>query len=43
LNVLKQAKVLNYEKVGKEVQFWINQSMISEALHRVQTYIQTQT
>ncbi len=43
LNVLKQAKVLNYEKVGKEMQFWINQSMISEALNRVQIYIQTQT
>lgn len=43
LNVLKQAKVLNYEKVGKEMQFWINQCMISEALNRVQIYIQTQT
>lgn len=43
LNVLKQAKVLQYEKVGKEMQFWINRSMISEALNRVQIYIQTQT
>lgn len=43
LNVLKQAKVLNHEKVGKEMQFWINQTMVSEALNRVQEYIQTQT
>jgi DNA-binding transcriptional ArsR family regulator len=43
LNVLKQAKVLNYEKVGKEMRFWINQEMISDALNRVQIYIQTQT
>jgi DNA-binding transcriptional ArsR family regulator len=43
LNVLKQARVLNHEKVGKEMRFWINQEMISDALSRVQLYIQTQT
>lgn len=43
LNVLKHAGALHHEKVGKEMQFWINRAFISDALARVQRYIQTQT
>ncbi|CAG0977841.1 Transcriptional repressor SdpR [Methylophilaceae bacterium] len=43
LNVLKQSGALHHEKVGKEMQFWVNREVISDALQRVLGYIDTQT
>jgi DNA-binding transcriptional ArsR family regulator len=43
LNVLKQADVLHFEKVGKEMQFWINRDTIQDALTRVLDYMESQT
>ena len=43
LKVLHNARVLDSEKVGKEVYFWINRSAVIEALQNVLTYIQNET
>lgn len=43
LKVLHHAGVLQSEKVGKEVYFWINTEVVSEALQRVLTYIKNET
>lgn len=43
LKVLHRADILQSEKVGKEVYFWINQSVITDALERVLDYVKTQT
>ncbi len=43
LKVLHHAGVLQSEKVGKEVYFWINSEVIAEALQRVLTYIKDET
>lgn len=39
LRILKEAKVLLNEKVGKEVYFWINKQHIQESLGSVLGYI----
>lgn len=43
LKVLHHAGVLQSEKVGKEVYFWINTKVVAEALQRVLTYIKNET
>ena len=43
LKVLHQAGVLDSEKIGKEVYFWINRNNVLEALQRVLSYIQQET
>lgn len=43
LKVLHHADVLQSEKVGKEVYFWINTEVVTEALQRVLTYIKNET
>lgn len=43
LKVLHQSEVLNSEKVGKEVFFWINREVVAEALQRVLNYIKNET
>lgn len=43
LKVLHQAGILNSEKVGKEVYFWINKEVMAEALQRVLHYINNET
>jgi len=43
LKVLHRAGILQSEKVGKEVYFWINQDVITDALERVLDYVKTQT
>ena len=43
LKVLRQSGVLNSEKVGKEVYFWINRELVAEALQRVLHYINNET
>ena len=39
LKVLHQAGVLQSEKIGKEVYFWIDKKNITETLQRVLNYI----
>ncbi len=43
LKVLRQSGVLDSEKVGKEVYFWINRKVVTEALQRVLHYINNET
>lgn len=43
LKVLHGAGVLNSEKIGKEVYFWINRSNVLAALQSVLTYIENET
>jgi DNA-binding transcriptional ArsR family regulator len=43
LQVLKRAGVLESEKVGKEVYFWINKQHITSILQRVLTYVEDMT
>ena len=43
LKVLHSAGVLNSEKIGKEVYFWINSAAVAEALQGVLTYIKNET
>ncbi len=43
LKVLHRAGALHSEKVGKEVYFWINRAVVSDALERVLDYVRTQT
>lgn len=43
LKVLHQSGILNSEKVGKEVYFWINKEAVAEALQRVLNYINHET
>lgn len=43
LKVLHGAGVLNSEKIGKEVYFWINRSNVLSALQSVLTYIENET
>lgn len=39
LKMLRDARVLNSEKIGKEVWFWVNRSVIEETLHNVLDYL----
>lgn len=43
IKVLHQAGVLNSEKKGKEVYFWINGAEVIDAMQRVLTYIKNET
>lgn len=43
LKVLHHANVLASEKIGKEVYFWINRSVLIEALQNVLSYIKVET
>lgn len=43
LKVLHGAQVLNSEKIGKGVYFWINSVAVIEALQGVLTYIKNET
>ncbi len=43
LKVLRQANVLESEKIGKEVFFWINKKNISTVLQRVMDYVTNMT
>ena len=43
LKILRQANVLESEKIGKEVYFWINKRDISTVLQRVMDYVTTMT
>lgn len=42
LKILREAGVLNSEKVGKEVYFWLNKKEIRESLTAVMDYLKTQ-
>jgi DNA-binding transcriptional ArsR family regulator len=43
LKVLHQSGVLDSEKIGKEVYFWINSEVVADALQRVLSYIKNET
>jgi DNA-binding transcriptional ArsR family regulator len=43
LNVLKECGALQSTKVGKEVFFWVNKALITDALAAVLNYIKTET
>lgn len=43
LKILRQAGVLESEKVGKEVYFWINKAKIASTLERVLKYVRNNT
>lgn len=43
LKVLHQSGILDSEKVGKEVHFWINTKVVADALQRVLSYIKNET
>lgn len=42
LKVLREAGVLQQEKVGKEVYYWVNKAFLQEALGNVLQYLQNQ-
>lgn len=43
LKILRLAGVLQSEKIGKEVYFWINKESIAETLQRVLDYVKNNT
>ena len=43
LKVLRQAGVLQSEKIGKEVYFWIDKKNVAETLQRVLSYVKNKT
>lgn len=43
LKVLHRSGVLASEKIGKEVFFWINRPLVTNALQQVLNYIQNET
>ena len=40
LKILREAGVLEHERQGKEIYFWLNKAFMTEALQRVLTYLQ---
>lgn len=42
LKVLREAGVLQQEKIGKEVYYWVNKAHLQEALGNVLQYLQEQ-
>ncbi len=42
LKILREAGVLDSEKIGKEVYFWLNKKQIRESLVAVMDYLKTQ-
>jgi DNA-binding transcriptional ArsR family regulator len=43
LKILREAGVLQSEKIGKEVYFWLDKNYLAEALARVLAYIHENT
>lgn len=43
LKILREAEVLNSEKIGKEVYFWINHGHLEFSLQNVLDYIRNET
>lgn len=41
LKILREAKVLKSEKIGKEVWFWINSAMLEETFGNALDYVKT--
>ncbi|WP_409070296.1 ArsR/SmtB family transcription factor [Desulfobulbus sp.] len=41
LKILREAKVLNSEKIGKEVWYWINCPYLEQVLDNVLTYVRS--
>ena len=42
LKILREAGVLDSEKIGKEVYFWLNKKQVKESLIAVMDYLKTQ-
>jgi len=42
LKILREAGVLEHEKIGKEVYFWLNKKRVKDALTAVQEYLKSQ-
>jgi predicted transcriptional regulator len=42
LKILHQSGALQSEKIGKEVYFWVNKSLITSAIRNVLHYIETE-
>lgn len=42
LKILREAGVLEHEKIGKEVYFWLNKGKIQQALAAVQDHLKSQ-
>ncbi len=42
LRILREAGVLDSEKIGKEVYFWLNKKQLKDALGAVLDYVKTQ-
>lgn len=42
LKILREAGVLDSEKIGKEVYFWLNKKRVKEALAAVMDYLKSQ-
>lgn len=42
LKILREAGVLDSEKIGKEVYFWVNKKQLRESLVAVMDYLKTQ-
>ena len=42
LKILREAGILNSEKIGKEVYFWLNKKQIKGSLVAVMDYLKTQ-
>ncbi len=42
LKILREAGVLDHEKIGKEVYFWLNKRRVKDALAAVQDYLKSQ-
>ncbi len=42
LKILREAGVLDSEKIGKEVYFWLNKKQVKESLMAVMNYLKTQ-
>ena len=43
LKLMRDAGVLQSEKIGKEVYYWINKEFLEEAMHAVLAYIRERT
>ena len=42
LKILREAGVLEHERQGKEIYFWLNKAFMTEALQMVLTYLQNE-
>lgn len=39
LKILREAGVLDSEKIGKEIYFWVNKTFLAEVFNNVATYL----